>query len=68
MKPTSYELLKAFLYAENTVAVSSDLPDEVYAQIRKFVQRAEKITDAGSVWRSGKEIYEALEVAHDSKA
>lgn len=61
MKPTPYELLRAFLYAENTSQEVSWIPDETYLQIRSFIQRTEKITDSGVVWHSGKEIYDALE-------
>jgi len=59
MKPTAYELLKAFLYAENTES-SSGIPDDVYLQIREFVRQKEEIRDRGTVWRSGEWIYKSL--------
>lgn len=61
MKPTPYDLLKAFLYAENISHEASWIPDETYLRIRAFIQDKEQITDSGSVWRSGKAIYEAFE-------
>lgn len=61
MKPSPYDLLKAFLYAENQSNAPSWIPDETYMKIRDFVQSQEKITDSGLVWHSGRMIYEAIE-------
>ena len=63
-KPTALDLLKAVLWLENNDK-QNELPDELYMAVREHVAKETNTRDRGTVYKLGKEIYEALELTKE---
>ncbi len=59
-KPGVLDLLKAFLWLENQ-GTDNQVPDELYMAIREHVRKMTNTPDRGTVYKLGRDIYEALE-------